>query len=837
MKFFKESALRLAELGYLPIPITPGTKKPAAIDNWVQLASTGENLRNWITDYPSHGIGVSTENCVAVDIDVSDARVSRKLTEWCIENIGAAPVRVGRKPRSMLIYRVATPMYKRVSDAYNDGFEDQRIEVLGKGQQFVAYAIHPTTKQPYVWQQHDELLKKYSGVGVLNMELLKIPLEELTVITNDQIEALFDYFESLVNTSCKEWELQHERNIARVVGEYSSDDVFGYDVQPIDITSRELVSALEFIDPDDRDQWRNVGFGIWHQYSGADEGFEIWDTWSKASEKYQFHVMRSQWRSFDHSFRRSEPITARTIMRMAGEAREVEAEITREEQITRLSFAQNRNDVYAIIEELKGTANVPESTLDAICAAHLRVGAGKISRTEAKRKLVMFARQTDLPECLEDWVYEHTNNVFAHADLGMRVVPDVFNRVMGRSLDNKIVYQHGSETLKLPADIAVKFFDLPVVSALIYAPHEPKLFTFLGRNVANTFSSRSVPAAIEPISIRQKKAVARVIAHIEHLLPDPREQRLFTSWLAYIVQNMGKPPKWAVLLNGVPGDGKSFFMHLMSAVLGASNTTTITGQTLESDFNGWATGYSFCCIEEVRVHGTERWRLLDKMKTIITNTTVDINPKGVKPYQALNTTAYYCTSNYDDAVPIDDNDRRYMILKSKWQKASALQSFREANPHYYVNLYSAVTECSPALRYWLLNYKLDMEFDPLANAPSTRARTEMIADTKATELVMLQDAIESDKHQMVSEVFATAAAMRDVMMLTDKRDYVKANYHMRDAGFVKVFEGHLFGGEKHRVYSKVFTMDDMKTKYEIEAFFASRITKNNEFEPIEDEEL
>lgn len=838
MQYFKELALKLAENGYLPIPITPGTKKPAAIDGWVQLASTGENLRSWVAEYPSYGVGISTENCVAVDIDISDSKIAKAITNWCITNIGAAPVRVGRKPRAMLIYRVEKSIYKRVSEAYDDEFETQRIEVLGKGQQFVAYAIHPTTKQPYVWQQHNAELAKFVGSEVVNTELSKLALEDLTVITNDQIDELFDYFNELVAASGHDWELKYERNVGRTVGEYSEDDdIFGFDVQPLNITSRELVNSLEYINPDDRDVWRNVGFGIWHQFSGSDEGFEIWDQWSQGSEKYQARIMQSQWRSFDHSFRKREPITARTILKLAGEAKLEEVEITRTDQVERLRLATERNQVYAVIDELKGVPNVPEAILDAICQAHARVGAGKLNRAEAKRKLVAYAHKSDMPECLENWVYDFTNNVFSNSELGMRLLPEVFNRVIGRELDNKVVYQFGAEVLKTPDQIAVKFYEIPLVDGLIYAPYEGALFTFLGKQVANTFSIRTVPQAIEPISNRQKKAVQRVRDHIKHLLPDEREQRLFTSWLAYIVQNMGKPPKWAVLLQGVQGDGKSFFMHLMRAVLGAANTTTITGHALERDFNGWAAGYSFTCIEEVRVQGNERWKLLDKMKPIITNDTNDINEKGVKPYEALNTSAHILTSNYDDALPVDEGDRRYMILRSQWQKLSELVVFKSQNPHYYTNLYSAVADCAPALRHWLMNYELDQEFDAKGNAPTTVAKLDMIDEVRNPDVTELLSILQCDNHQFISNEFTSVGAMRDALGLQDRKHAKYVVRVLKDCGFTHIYDGFLFDNERHRVYSKVYTSNSGFLRPQLEGFFTKRVAKNGQFSNLDDTDL
>lgn len=57
-----------------------------------------------------------------------------------------------------------------------------------------------------------------------------------------------------------------------------------------------ILSALDFVDPHDRQTWIEVGMGIRSQL--GDQGFHAWDEWSKSSPKYDARVTQSQWRSF-----------------------------------------------------------------------------------------------------------------------------------------------------------------------------------------------------------------------------------------------------------------------------------------------------------------------------------------------------------------------------------------------------------------------------------------------------------------------------------------------------------------------------------------------------------
>jgi phage/plasmid-associated DNA primase len=52
----------------------------------------------------------------------------------------------------------------------------------------------------------------------------------------------------------------------------------------------------------------------------------------------------------------------------------------------------------------------------------------------------------------------------------------------------------------------------------------------------------------------------------------------------------------------------------------------------------------------------------DKLKSIITDPVIEIEPKGLNSYEAKNIGNYVIVSNHDDSVVIEDSDRRYQVL-------------------------------------------------------------------------------------------------------------------------------------------------------------------------------
>jgi uncharacterized protein (DUF927 family) len=173
--------------GYLVVPILPGTKRPAT-DNW-------QNTRLAIADieqFRGRGVGVlcgvGEHPICAVDIDVRHEGIVQAITQWCRVHLGLPLERIGQAPKRLLVYRANEPGWAKATSTWfaDPGNSEQRhrLEVLGKGQQFVAYHLHPTTGRPYEW------------VDVLG-GLESIPASKLLTVTREQIATLLLEFERI----------------------------------------------------------------------------------------------------------------------------------------------------------------------------------------------------------------------------------------------------------------------------------------------------------------------------------------------------------------------------------------------------------------------------------------------------------------------------------------------------------------------------------------------------------------------------------------------------------------------------------------------------------------
>ncbi|MET2825827.1 PriCT-2 domain-containing protein [Mesorhizobium shangrilense] len=271
--FLQTHGPRLAELGYDPVPIKIGTKRPVT-NGWQNtdfgaLLATPQGRRM----FSGSGVGVKTRFTPAVDADSPSEWLIEKVYDWCVDNIGPTIARIGQPPRELFVYRAETPFRKVKSDTFisPDGNE-HKVELLADGQQFVAYAIHPGTGKSYYWP---------------DQELIDTPKPALSLITEKHGFALVDY----VNRTCAAagW----ARKVARQQSAERSPAADPHAPLPLLTAAMSVMSIY----PETYDRWIAVGAALYHATDGSAEGLELWDKWSKKSDTYD-GATHSKWETF-----------------------------------------------------------------------------------------------------------------------------------------------------------------------------------------------------------------------------------------------------------------------------------------------------------------------------------------------------------------------------------------------------------------------------------------------------------------------------------------------------------------------------------------------------------
>ena len=293
--------------GYLIIPIKPGHKRPA-LDNW-QTARLGAAD---LTRYPNHGVGVlcgqGAQPVAAIDVDTTDEALAARFVAWCQEHLGATCERVGNAPKILLAYRAASEGWGKATGAW---FEDlggarHRLEVLGKGQQFVAYHIHPDTGEPYEWVDF------FGGLDAMRAG-------DLPIITEAQVEEALQVFEAMAE----------EAGLVRVSGSKTKaggmtsapvdDPLMAYE-PPVGIDLSEARRLVAYVDNEDYDTWLKVGMSLHHEFDGSVAALDLWDEWSSTAANYASREdLEKRWDSFGKSGRN--PTTARWLLKVGNQGK------------------------------------------------------------------------------------------------------------------------------------------------------------------------------------------------------------------------------------------------------------------------------------------------------------------------------------------------------------------------------------------------------------------------------------------------------------------------------------------------------------------------------------
>jgi hypothetical protein len=280
MTEFAERGAALIDNGYRITPIKPGTKLPR-LENWTaRTIDAQEHARLAANGAARDGVGILTGDVVALDVDVLDAQVGDEIAAIAVRELGATLVRTGRAPKRVLVYRVEGAAFpKRATAPWRDGAgRTHRVEVLGAGQQFVAFGTHPDTRRPYTWTGDDPT---------------RVALADLPAITVDQVDAFLRECEIVF-----EWAGFTPANPAPAPGARTSppvDDPFA-GLPKTGIEVEDVRRVLERIDADDREVWFKVGAALQHQF--GEDGRELWDEWSQTSHKFDPRDQERTWRGF-----------------------------------------------------------------------------------------------------------------------------------------------------------------------------------------------------------------------------------------------------------------------------------------------------------------------------------------------------------------------------------------------------------------------------------------------------------------------------------------------------------------------------------------------------------
>jgi len=204
------------------------------------------------------------------------------------------------------------------------------------------------------------------------------------------------------------------------------------------------------------------------------------------------------------------------------------------------------------------------------------------------------------------------------------------------------------------------------------------------------------------------------------------------DWIAFTIQFPREKTAWAILMMHGQGTGKTSLGDIIGKLVGESNYSTPDSNAVNSQFNNWLIDTRFILMDEIK-SANNKWDLLDKLKPLITDTTVSVNIKGGAQKFQRNYCQIWMNTNHAFPMAVSEGDRRLFIFKSKTIYMTREQVQEHIEPWYQGGDYFKWAHSSDGLGA-ILGYLLarDLsEFNPHANAPMTDSRAELIADSSS----------------------------------------------------------------------------------------------------------
>jgi hypothetical protein len=602
-----------------------------------------------------------------------------------------------------------------------------------------------------------------------------------------------------------------------------------------DIGIESVKEALEHLDPDmTYPEWLEIAAGIRHQFQGnlAEKAYRVFDKWSAKGDKYAgADDTRAKWDSLRPTPIGRAPVTIRTVLTKAAQAGWNSAVIKDRCFMATMRWLQ---DPERTASDLLGaglgrvlatpliTQSEEEALLNQIVEVCKRRWAMRITTTTVRKDMMRLKQKIAnesqkrkgpaIPGWAKGLCYVAATNEFYRHSTRERFKPESLDATYSRKLllsEEQIAAAGQQGSMKAaskpvvdPRDYLLNVVKIPTVYDYIYDPRYPN-DTFLDLD-DRPYVNLYVPNHPEPRARDSLFAGEMLMEHLGNLISERPYQRTVLDFMAFLVQYPGKKIRWAILLQGVEGCGKTFLSEAMKTALGRGHVRTIDSNALHSTWNDWAYGSQLLTLEEIRVAGHSRHEVMNALKPLVTNDVINLNQRHRDSRQVDNTANYMLFTNHHDSLVLSHGDRRYFVLKSPLQTKGQVMRLGET---YFRELFGMLQSHAPGLRHFLECWPISDSFDPNGHAPVTPYLKQLVNDSASELVIAVRDAIELNTHSLVAPDLVSSSSLLGWIQL--HHDTIRVSSQqlaavLRDEGYLKMGRFNI-NSESHFLWAKIGT--------------------------------
>lgn len=137
------------------------------------------------------------------------------------------------------------------------------------------------------------------------------------------------------------------------------------------------------------------------------------------------------------------------------------------------------------------------------------------------------------------------------------------------------------------------------------------------------------------------------------------------SWFDGLVTNLDGINRVALAIVSKEGCGKGILTDFMGYILGNDSIAETVGiQAVTQKHNTIIQNKRLILVNEMSSTKDEFRSNFDKIKSLITDSHVQIDPKGIAPYRTDIMGNYILCTNHADSIIISESDRRYAVFEA-----------------------------------------------------------------------------------------------------------------------------------------------------------------------------
>ena len=223
---------------------------------------------------------------------------------------------------------------------------------------------------------------------------------------------------------------------------------------------------------------------------------------------------------------------------------------------------------------------------------------------------------------------------------------------------------------------------------------------------------------------------------MQHIFQDDGEREHALNYFAHLVQKPREKIAHGIILQSeTQGIGKTLLFKILSLCVGESNCAMPTNKQVNDQFNTWLEGKVLVYIDEIdQGHKSEFY---NEMKSYITDNKVSIRRMRTDPYIVGNYANFFCTTNNDHMIRLDNKDRRWFIVKSKAHKMTP-----EEIEVFFQPKWDKIKNREVGDVYNFLLTRDLTGFNASKPAPMTTAKQEVIDSSKSKLEEWVEDCVE-----------------------------------------------------------------------------------------------